>query len=485
MAGDAGFSGGEMSSSPRLAIHWFRRDLRILDNSALHAAAESAAAVLPVYVTSDWQGSHLWTGPKRQAFLCRSLASLARNLETIQGRLVVRSGPADEVLERLVVESGADAIFFNRDPDPFGRAMEAKVAAMAARLGVACRGFHDVTLHDPDEVLTQDGRPYRVYTPYSRNWLALEKPRPLPKPGPLHSPADIPTLPLPGNDHWGLPEPTEEIIEAGERAALERLKRATEGRIQNYGLKRDSPAEAGTSRLSQDLRFGLLSPRTIYAKARQAQAAAAAPEARAGIDIFIKELAWREFYMALLRHFPNVLDEEFNADWRGLWWQEPDANFEAWQQGRTGFPLVDAGIRELLATGHMHNRLRMIVAMFLTKDLHIDWRLGERFFMQHLIDGEIASNNGGWQWSAGTGADAAPYFRIQNPWSQAKRHDPDGVYTKRWLPELARVPAARLLEAPKDGRPLVPGYPLPCVDHQTERDRTLAIFKKHRERAGR
>lgn len=473
-----------MPSPHRLAIHWFRRDLRILDNSALHAASAAASAVVPAYVVSDWKDAHLWTGPKRQAFLCRNLASLAKNLETLDGRLVVRSGAADEALEKLIMESGADALYFNRDPDPFGRAMEAKVEAMARRLGIACHGFHDVTLHGPEEVLTLDGRPYRVFTPYSRNWLALEKPRPLPKPGPLHTPPGIASIPLPDNSHWGLPEPEADLVEAGERAAHERLKRAIGGRIQNYGLKRDTPGEAGTSRLSQDLRFGLLSPRTIFDKAMKAREATGSTVEKSGIDTYIKELAWREFYMAILWHFPQVLEQEFNADWRGLGWQEPDEHFEAWKLGRTGFPIVDAGIRELLATGHMHNRIRMIVAMFLTKDLHIDWRLGEQFFMQHLVDGEIASNNGGWQWSAGTGADAAPYFRIQNPWTQAKSHDPQGIYTKRWVPELAGVPAPLLLEPPKFGRPLAAGYPLPCVDHKTERDRTLAIFKKHREQAG-
>jgi deoxyribodipyrimidine photo-lyase len=469
----------------RLAIHWFRRDLRVLDNSALHAASAAANQVLPVYICSDWKGSHLWTGPKRQAFLCRSLASLANNLETLGGRLVIRSGAAVEVLEQLIVESGADAVFFNRDPDPFGRAMELKVEAVAKRRGIACHGYHDVSLHAPGEVLTQDGRPYRVYTPYSRNWLALEKPVPLPKPGPLATPAGIPSLPLPDPGQWGLPDAVDGILEAGERAALERLKAAAGGKIQNYGLKRDIPGAAGTSRLSQDLRFGLLSPRTVFAKAMKARAAATSAVERAGIDTFIKELAWREFYFAILWHFPHVLEHEFSADWRGLAWQEPGESFEAWKEGRTGFPLVDAGIRELLASGFMHNRVRMIVAMFLTKDLHLDWRLGEQFFMRHLVDGEIASNNGGWQWSAGTGADAAPYFRIQNPWTQSKRHDPDGNYIRRWVPELAAVPAALLHEAPKNGRPLVPGYPLPCVDHSTERDRTLAIFKKHREKSGR
>jgi deoxyribodipyrimidine photo-lyase len=176
-----------------------------------------------------------------------------------------------------------------------------------------------------------------------------------------------------------------------------------------------------------------------------------------------------------------VLEEEFNPDWRGIPWDEPGAHFDAWREGRTGFPIVDAGMRELLATGFMHNRVRMITAMFLTKDLHHDWKLGESHFMQHLVDGEIASNNGGWQWSAGTGADAAPYFRIQNPWSQTARYDPDGIYIKRWVPELANVDPKRFFEPPKDGRPLAAGHPLPCVDHHAERERTLAIFKKHRE----
>ena len=250
--------------------------------------------------------------------------------------------------------------------------------------------------------------------------------------------------------------------------------------MQHYGSTRDTPSLQGTSRISQDLRFGLISIRTIHAEVMKSRAAAKAAE-RVGIDIYLKELAWREFYFAILHHFPNVLAEEFNPDWRGLPWDAPNAHFEAWKNGRTGFPIVDAGMRELLATGFMHNRVRMITAMFLTKDLHIDWRLGESYFMQHLLDGEIASNNGGWQWSAGTGADAAPYFRIQNPWSQTARYDPQGSYIKRWVPELAAVDPKKFLEAPADGKPLAPGYPLPCVDHKSERERTLAIFKRHRE----
>ena len=467
-----------MADHYRIVLHWFRRDLRILDNTALHHAATDAEAVVPAYILTNWRERHDWTGPKRQAFLCGCLASLSRNLETAGGRLILRSGMADSELERLAKECGAEAIYFNRDPDPHGREMEDRLERMAGRLGIDCKGFHDVTLHGPTEVLTQEGNPYRVYTPYSRNWISLEKPSPLPRPRALNTPESIPSMELPRNDHWGLPEPPPGIIEPGERAALGRLTAALDGKVQAYGTARDSPSADGTSRLSQDLRFGLLSPRTVYARTLKATATTSAE--KSGIEKFVKELAWREFYMAILWHFPNVLEEEFNPDWRGLWWQEPDENFELWKQGRTGFPIVDAGIRELLATGHMHNRVRMIVAMFLTKDLHIDWRHGERFFMQHLVDGEIASNNGGWQWSAGTGADAAPYFRIQNPWSQAKSHDPQGIYTKRWVPELADVPAKNLLAPPSGGKPIAANYPLPCVDHATERNRTLEIFKKSR-----
>jgi deoxyribodipyrimidine photo-lyase len=459
--------------------------LRIRDNPALLHAAASADSVLPVYILSDWKQDHPWTGPKPQEFLCKSLMMLGKDLGEIGGRLVIRCGAADEVLEGLLAETGCKLLVFNRDLDPFGRAMEGRVEKMAARLGVECRGYNDVTLHGPEEVLTGDGRPYRVFTPYARNWLAREKPEPLGKPGRLNTPAGVRSLDLPTNAHWKLPEPEGcELLEAGERAALGRLEAAVSGGIQRYKELRDLPAAAGTSRLSQDLRFGLVSPRTVYRRAMEARAATRSKAEQEGIDTFIKELAWREFYLAILWHFPEVLGEEFSQDWRGLWWAEPEgnANFEAWKAGRTGFPIVDAGMRELLATGHMHNRLRMITAMFLTKDLHIDWRLGEQFFMQHLVDGEIASNNGGWQWSAGTGADAAPYFRIQNPWSQAKRHDPEGVYIKRWVPELRAVPVERLFEPPKDGKPLAEGYPLPCVDHAVERERTLGIFKGHRGR---
>ena len=463
-------------------VHWFRRDLRVADNTALCGAAKPSLPVVPVYILSDWRGCHAWTGPNRQHFLCGSLESLAGNLRTLGGRLIIRQGAAVSELRKLIRESGAVALHFNADPDPFGKSVEAQVAEMCTELGVDCHAYPDVSLHTPDEVLTQSGQPYRVYTPYGKNWLDLPKPSPLAKPGNLRTPDHLDSLPLPTLSAWDMENPAAGVLEAGERAARARLKKAVSGKIQDYAKLRDFPAAEGTSRLSQDLRHGLVSIRTVHAECLKARAAADKP-GKAGIDVFIKELAWREFYFAILHHFPNVLDEEFNPDWRGLPWDEPGENFEAWKSGRTGFPIVDAGMRELAATGFMHNRLRMITAMFLTKDLHIDWKLGESWFMQSLTDGEIASNNGGWQWSAGTGADAAPYFRIQNPWSQTARYDSDGKYIKRWVPELADVDPACFLEPPKGGRPIARDYPLPIVDHKTERERTLEIFKRHRSAA--
>lgn len=459
---------------PKTVLHWFRRDLRLTDNTALHHAAKAAQQVVPAYVLSAWKDSHGWTGPNRQQFLCGNLESLARNLETIGSRLIIRCGKADAELELLVRETQAGAIYFNRDYDPFGREMEKKIAALCSRLGIACHGFDDSVMHAPETVLTGTGQPYRVYTPYSKNWLNLEKAAPLPRVTSLGPKADEKwmSLPLPTLAHWNLPVPTAHIIASGERAARDRMKHFIDrGILKGYTANRNTPSGQTTSMLSQDLRFGLIGIRDLYHRCAKIETT----------STYIKELAWREFYFAILWHFPEVFEHEFAPDWRALPWPGTDAAFRRWASGTTGFPIVDAGMRQLLQTGLMHNRLRMITAMFLTKDLHCDWRMGEAFFMQQLLDGENASNNGGWQWSAGTGADAAPYFRIQNPWLQSARFDPAGVYIKQWVPELKDVPAPLLHEPPKPGQPLAKGYPLPMVDHHTERDRCLAIFAKHKK----
>ncbi len=460
-------------------IHWFRRDLRIADNTALHHASLRGVPVIPVYVLSGWKDSHAWTGPNRQQFLCGCLAALAKNLETLDGRLIIRKGDQISALAKLISETDATAVYFNRDPDPFGKKTEEKLAELCASMGVECFGHDDAALHNPEEIRTQADKPYKVFTPYSKNWLSLDKPSPLPKPKNLDTPGGIHSLDLPTVEHWGLEIPDTDLPEPGERAARKRMKNAVSNVIREYEDLRDLPGEEATSRLSQDLRHGTLSIRTLYREVSDAHS-----EARGGprksIEIYIKELAWREFYFAILHHFPHVLDHEFNEDWKGLPWDQPGENFEKWKNGTTGFPIVDAGMRQLLKTGFVHNRVRMITAMFLTKDLHIDWKLGESHFMQHLTDGEIGSNNGGWQWSAGTGADAAPYFRIQNPWTQTARYDPEGVYIKRWIPELKNTDPKKFQAPPDNGKPIAEDYPAPCVDHKTEREKTLSIFKKHK-----
>lgn len=461
----------------KTAIHWFRRDLRITDNTALLAARDAAEEVLPVYVASDWQRSHRWTGANRQAFLCGSLKSLDGNLRSIGSRLHVRRGDAVDELLKLAKESGAAAIYTNRDPDPFGRGVEDRLARAAQEQRIEFHALQDVCVFERDAVLTGSGEPYKVFTPYSRAWLKKQRPTSGPRIQALKSPTNLPAGDLPELGDWKLSNPAD-IIEPEERAANERLKRFLQHGIARYAEDRNTPHGSTTSRISQDLRWGLLSIRKVVERCEEFTAGAP-PDARKSAQTFLTELIWREFYMQLLWHFPDVLEQEFSEKYRGLPWSDSDAAFQKWCDGETGFPIVDAAMRQLRATGFMHNRARMITAMFLTKDLHIDWRRGEQYFMQHLTDGEIASNNGGWQWSAGTGADAAPYFRIQNPWTQSKRYDPDGEYIKTWIPELKNVPARQLHEPPEDGRPVATGYPAPMLDHAKERDRTLDRFKKH------
>lgn len=433
---------------------------------------------MPAYVQSAWEGSHRWTGAHRQEFLCGCLASLDRNLREIGSQLVIRRGDAVVELERLVAETGASAIYYNRDPDPFGRAVEERLERMGRERAIEVHDFKDICLHERDEILTQKGVPFRVFTPYFRAWLKQEKTPPCGRLRALNSGGTLPqSAPLPQLADWKL-APAGPGLPAGERAARERLRSFLDARVGRYSTDRDMLAIEGTSRISQDLRFGLLSIREVFAlcekRARELPA-----NQRVGVEKFIGELAWREFYMQILWHWPEVLDQEFDPKFRGMRWWGDIALFARWRDAETGFPIVDAAMRELAATGHMHNRARMIVAMFLTKDLQLDWRLGEAFFMQQLMDGEIASNNGGWQWSAGTGADAAPYFRIQNPWTQAARYDPEALYIKRWMPELHDLPAARILRPPEDGRSLVGGYPAPIVNHAEARERALEMFHSH------
>ena len=459
-------------------IHWFRRDLRISDNTSLYAACQDADEVIPVYILSSWKRSHPWTGANRQEFLCGCLTSLAKNLEEIGGRLILRSGSPVKELIRLAEETQADAIYFSENYAPYDRDIEERVQKAAIAKDIRVQLFKNTVILAPTEVVSQSGQPFRVFTAYARGWHRQKKPAPSPKVSRITTPRGLNSQAMPALAHWGLRSEAK-ILPGGERAAHDRLKAFLKAGIYDYANRRNDLCSDGNSRLSQDLRFGTISPREIYASCKKA-ADECNPAERRGIQSFVNEMVWREFYFQVLWDFPYVLSRDFKEEFSRLKWDEAPAKLSRWYEGTTGFPIVDAGMRELNATGYMHNRVRMIVAMFLTKDLHLHWREGEKYFMQKLVDGDIPANNGGWQWSAGTGADAAPYFRIQNPWTQTATYDPEGRYIKRWIPELRDVNPARFTHAPE--QKLATDYPLPMVDHAQEREIAWERFRASRTR---
>ncbi|MGC9394660.1 MAG: cryptochrome/photolyase family protein [Anaerolineae bacterium] len=459
------------------AIWWIRRDLRLSDNQALHAALTQSRYVLPVFVLDPALWHSNYAGDKRRAFLLGGLCALAADLHERGSRLIVRHGHPEDQLARLRAETGAETVFAEADVSPYARRRDARVAA---KLPLHLAG--GLTIHPPEAVRKRDGGVYTVYTPYSRAWRALSLPDArelIPAPETMPTLPDIRSATLP--DAPGLPESVPFL--PGEAEAQRRLRDFVADGIASYATRRDLMAQAGTSGLSPYLRFGMLS-------ARQAVGAAlkAGDGAQSGAEVWLGELIWREFYMSVLYHFPNVRRESFRENLRNIRWDNDTDAFRAWQEGRTGYPVVDAGMRQLLATGWMHNRARMIVASFLTKHLLIDWRWGEQYFVQHLIDGDPAANNGGWQWSAGTGTDAAPYFRIFNPILQGEKHDPEGNYVRQWVSELAHVPLAHLHHPwtmPDDvqretGCVIGTDYPAPIVEHSWARQRALAVYKMAR-----
>ncbi|MCS7080405.1 MAG: DNA photolyase family protein [Chloracidobacterium sp.] len=458
-------------------IHWFRRDLRLDDNTALLAAYAATDAVVPVFIFDDAILRRPDTGANRVAFLLDSLRALDADLRARGGRLIIRRGRPEDELARLVVETGAVAVYFNQDVEPFALARDARVKARLAGL-CAVEGFEDGGLTAPNAIKTKAGAPYTVFTPYKNAVLNQTIPRPRPAPAILKTPADIGGLPLPTLVELGFTT-TVTLPPGGEGAAQTRLREFIHTSLHRYAAERDQLAANGTSGLSPYLRFGCLSPRRAYWAARDAF-----PQGAAGAEVWIAELIWRDFYRQILFHFPYVETGAFKRDYGELDWENNEEWFDRWRTGRTGFPIVDAAMRQLLTTGWMHNRARMIVASFLTKDLLIDWRWGECHFMQHLVDGDLAANNGGWQWAASTGTDAQPYFRIFNPTAQGKKFDPTGAYIRRYVPELRTVPD-RWIHEPSRMPPDVQrafrcvigdDYPAPIVDHSRQRAKALALY---------
>jgi deoxyribodipyrimidine photo-lyase len=483
---------------PALAIHWFRRDLRLRDNSALAEAQRRHGAVLPVFILDDALLARSDMGAPRVAFLLESLAELGRALERLESRLIVRRGSPVRELPALLRATGAAAVTVNRDYSPYARRRDRRVRAAVEAAGGRWIECSDQLLVEPEACVKDDGRPYTVFTPFARRWRAIEKRLPERRP-PLRGPsrevlARAGGIALPDASALGF-APAAEIERGGESAAHRRLDRFAAGPLLSYARDRDFPEKPATSRLSAHLKFGTISVRTVSARARgilgeelanldparpHRDLSRAETERLRQAGVFLNELCWRDFYQAILFHFPRVANGPFQSRFADFRWPEADpALIEAWREGRTGVPLVDAGMRQLAATGWMHNRLRMVVAMFLAKTMLVDWRIGERIFMQRLVDGDLAANNGGWQWCASTGTDAAPYFRIFNPTSQAKKFDPEGAFIRRWVPELRSAPARLVHEPWRDSWLGSDAYPRPCVDLVASRALALDLLAPH------
>jgi len=469
-------------------IVWLRRDLRVQDNAALHAACAQAESVVPLFVFDPDILGRDDTGAARVVFLLDALGVLDANLQSCGGRMVVRRGKVPDEIVRAANDFGADGVFHQREYEPFGRKRDEGVAAALRERGKVVETFPGLALFEPDAILSQTGTPYTVFGPYKREWFKRPADAPLPVPPHVNVPDGAKGEALP--TAAGLNFSTAQTFDTGgEDAAQELLRAFLRDKIGGYDASRDVLAEAGTSLLSRHLHLGTMSARFVVDAVRRAGkdkpsgGATGEHQPEAGHSTFLSEVAWHDFYLQILHQFPHVAAGAFRPQYDALEWENDEALFAAWKEGRTGYPIVDAAMRQMNTEAWMHNRGRMVVASFLTKDLLIDWRWGEKYFMQKLVDGDQAANNGGWQWAAGTGTDAQPFFRIFNPTSQGEKFDPDGAYVKRWVPELARVPA-KAIHAPWKMTPAerehlgCADYPAPVVDHAKQRVRALAMYGK-------
>ena len=426
----------------KISLCWFRRDLRIEDQTALFYALQQEEQVLPLFIFDR----HILDALEdktdaRVTFIYQQIASLKAFFEKQGSSMLVKYGHPEQIFQELVQEFEVQTVYTNRDYEPYAQSRDAQVEALLAKKNIPFLTFKDQVIFEPGEILNGSGEFYKVFTPFSRNWL--EKFR------------QTRVQPLPEANWKNLfpcsPLPFITLSEMGfEASSLEIPSTQVEDAIlKEYEAQRNFPAVRGTSRLGIHLRFGTLSIRSLALKAASLNAT------------YLNELIWREFYMMILGNAPQVVDRAFKPQYDRIPWRTNEEDFQAWCEGRTGYPIVDAGMRELNATGFMHNRVRMIVASFLTKHLLIDWRWGEAYFAKKLLDFELASNNGGWQWAAGTGTDAQPYFRVFNPDSQTEKFDKDLRYIKKWVPELGTS-----------------SYPQPIVEHKFARNRAIETYKK-------
>jgi deoxyribodipyrimidine photo-lyase len=461
------------------SLWWIRRDLRIEDNQALASAIQSTERVIPTFVLDPTLMRDPSRSEKREAFLLAGLRQLDQDLRARGSRLILRQGPPEEAIAAVAADTGANIVFAERDFSPYAKRRDQAVARLLPLELVTGE-----TIHPPEALLTPKGSPRRVFTPFRRAWQAL----------PLPSPRSLPTAPsrLPsvaGVASISLPDrKPPESFPPGEAEARCRLAAFTSGdqpAIHAYAETRNRVDLDGTSSLSPYFRFGMLSPLRALATARQVLEGTPDAQARRGVEEWISQLIWRDFYLHTLDAFPGMLLHPLRPAFAHLHWEADPEGLKAWQAGLTGYPIVDAGMRQLREIGWMPNRARMIVGSFLTKDLLVDWRLGQEWFMHHLVDADPAANAGGWQWVSGAGTDAAPFFRVFNPALQGKKFDPRGDYIMRWIPQLSRVPQAYIHEPwrmPIDvqrasGCLIGHDYPAPIVEHAQARARALAAYR--------
>ncbi len=471
------------------SIVWFRLDLRLADNPALTAAVHAGGLVIPVFIYAPDEEAPWAPGGASRWWLHQSLKSLQASLQKIGSNLIIRVGPTLETLLSLVQETGATSVYWNRRYEPVAIARDKRIEEALRREGLEVACSNAALLHDAGTVLNQSGRPFQVFTAFWKSCLKKpDPPNPLPAPQTLPPPTRWPkslrleALELEPKINWA--QGLRDAWQPGETGAVKQLRQFLASAFDDYSVQRNRPDVHGTSRLSPHLHFGEISPRQIWAGIQQLAVKRNLPVKLWRESQYLSEIGWREFAHHMLFHFPATTDAPLRGKFASFPWRKDARALRAWEKGATGFPMIDAGMRELWATGWMHNRVRMLVASFLTKDLLIAWQQGARWFWDTLVDADLAQNTLGWQWTAGCGADAAPYFRVFNPTTQGQKFDPHGIYIRRWCPELAQLPDQWIHEphaAPESvlaqaGIKLGRDYPRPIVSHNNARTLALQSF---------
>jgi deoxyribodipyrimidine photo-lyase len=472
-----------------MQLHWHRRDLRGSDNRALAAAAEAAtdvdSGVISLFVFDESVLDH--AGAPRVDYLLDALAELRVWYRDHGGELLIRHGDPETVVPAVATEIDADRVVWNRDYSGVARERDSTVRQALNEVAISRESFHDAICHEPGSITTNNGDPYSVFTYFGRKWQSRDKDDPYPAPDPAQL-VDSETLSveagsLPTLAELGFDDPEADLLTAGTQTARKRLESFCEDGIYRYEEDRDYPTRESTSRLSADLKYGTIGIREVYWATEDARETATETE-QESIEEFQSQLAWREFYTHVLWFHPDVVSENYKEYDNEIEWENDDELLEAWKDGETGYPIVDAGMRQLRQEGFMHNRVRMIVASFLTKDLLIDWREGYGWFREKLVDHDTANDNGGWQWAASTGTDAQPYFRIFNPMTQGERYDEDAVYIKQYVEELADTDPEIIHNwheaSLTQRRNAAPEYPDPIVDHSERREEAIAMFETAR-----